>query len=59
MTTKQYNLYQLRHDLIDQEMRLPIEDEALKIVEHWFEGRDSEMVAVKKLTKLGIIKEEK
>lgn len=55
MTTNNYNLYELRHDLIEQDMLNNNEDLAVRVLENWYEGRDSEPTVVRKLVKLGVI----
>lgn len=55
MTTNNYNLYELRHDLIEQDMLNNNEDLAVRVLENWYEGKDSEPTVVRKLVKLGVI----
>jgi hypothetical protein len=56
MTINNYNLYELRHNLIEQDMLSSNEDLAVRVLENWYEGKDSEPTTVRKLVKLGIIK---
>lgn len=55
MTTNNYNLYELRHNLIEQDMLDNNEDLAIRVLENWYEGRDSEPTVIRKLVKLGVI----
>jgi hypothetical protein len=57
MNKENYDLYKLRHNLIEQDMRNANENMAIKVVENWYEGKDSEKTVIRKLIKLNIIKE--
>jgi hypothetical protein len=62
MTTEDYNLYTLRHTILDDKLHAldPITMvEARKLLDNWFEGFMSEEMTVRKLVKLNVLTPEK
>ena len=59
MTVKNYSLYKLRHDLIDEPMRTVQEDKALKVLDQWYNGTRPEKGALLSLIRLGVIENDR
>ena len=56
--TMQYNLFGIRHELINQEMPTHQEELALQLLNDWYDGLSSEVSTVNKLIKIGILTNE-
>ena len=57
-TITNYNLFKLRHELINEPLPTVTERFALDILEQWYHGLASEPTTVNKLSKLGFLNNE-
>lgn len=57
-TVTNYNLYKLRHNLINEDLPTVNEQYALEVLEQWYEGLSSEVTTVNKLIKIGVLTNE-
>lgn len=57
-TITNYNLFKLRHELINEPLPTVTERFALDILEQWYNGLASETTTVNKLSKLGVLNNE-
>ena len=53
-----YNLFGLRHNLINEDLPTVQERLALEILEQWYDGLTSEVTTVNKLIKIGVLNNE-
>lgn len=57
-TITNYNLYRLRHELLNESLPTVTERFALDLLEQWYNGLASEVTTVNKLQKLGVLENE-
>lgn len=57
-TIMNYNLYALRHELINQDMPTPAETAGLVMLNAWYDGLASEVTTVNNLIKIGVLTNE-